>query len=460
MKIRKVVVTTGAIAVVSGYLIGRLHHILDANVSPPPAKDSMADNPAPESNNHGQRVPDQTGTALRWRLALLLVVASGVLSGIAAEAAHPNHVLAEVALLVALALSSFVIRGPRKRTSTEIFVTALILVIVQGLAIAAITLIGITSSDPKRLLELTTVAIIGLGIVIFLIVTWLPGWPYAEPSATAIIAIFLGLLCVPGLSQITKSLQYPDINGQVMLFATGSRTPDLSLGVTVDTVVGPPTSESFFITTVGAKPIHWALLLVGDARIDSNQESQNAKWRAIRLKTPSESTPAYVQAQLFWGSVGKSPSYSMISGRSHATFVDKTGDLRAIQLPFYTSGTLSLVNDADAKKLIVTALGGEPTAPYSSISITGDYLGQFDSIERADPAPQKSSESPPGPISWENYKYIEPSYVVKNESATGKITNFSFVFALLLGAAGAALLASLQSMIHILSRKAQATKDL
>ena len=457
MKIRKVVVTTGAIAAVSGYLIGRLHHIWDANVSSPPTRDNIADSPAPGSNNHEQGVHDQTGTALRWRLALVLVIASGVLSVIAV--AVDINLLAEGALLAALALSSFAIRGPRRRTSREIFIPALILVILQILAVVAVTLIGITSSDPGRLLEWTTVGIIGLGIIMFLMVTWLPGWPYAEPSATAIIAISLALFCVPGLSRITKSLQYPDINGQVMLFATGARTQDLSLGVTVDTVEGPPTSERFFITTAGAKPIRWALLLVGDARIDSSKELQNAKRRAIRLKILGPST--LVQAQLFWGSVGKSPGYSLISGGSHATFVDQAGDLRAIQLPLYVSATLSLVNDTNARKLIVAALGGEPTAqssPVSTISITGDYLGQFDSVEHASPTPLASSDSPPGPISWENYESIEPSYVVKNESATGKMANFSFIFALLLGAAVAGLLASIQSMIHILSRRADATK--
>jgi len=128
--------------------------------------------------------------------------------------------------------------------------------------------------DPTILIELTAFGLTGLGLSLALGASWIPDWPYSESLAAGIIAVALGALCFPALHEFTQPLEYPSVNGGALLFATGPPNQQLTLQVITNPLwqqVGDAQNlEDYSIYSLGNRPVHWALLLYGNARMEKS----------------------------------------------------------------------------------------------------------------------------------------------------------------------------------------------
>lgn len=105
---------------------------------------------------------------------------------------------------------------------------------------------------------------------------------------------------------------------------------------------------------------------------------------------------------------------------------------------------------------VTRALAGTPTfrAPSDfTMNIDAGFLPPSYYVSQAAPAltPDANDQNE---LLWTTHSLsITPSVAVGNDGAADITSDILFVFAILLGVAGAALLASMQSFIHILSSR-------
>ena len=453
MRFRRVAASAGAVAIALVFFLARRHVNMPKRIASSPAPEWVM-----EHSVSGAHRGDRSGKFHRavriypWRLSLCLDGASIVLSVIALATFRGNPLPAGVLVLVAFALSSFVLRGPRQRNYQVIIGITIILVFVQFTGVIFATALGMLNSiDPISLIELTVFGICGFGIALILVVTWVRGWPFAEPLAAGLIAISLGALCLPGVRAFTETLQFPQVNGAALLFATGSQAQEVSLIVITDPLRPPPTPEDFDIESSGSHLIHWALLLVGDARLKRIETSPHVERRDLFVGGSQIVVPVPAPAQLFFGIVNSS-SMSTVTGNSVGRFVNSTSDRLAVSLPAYGQGLLSFVS-SDVRQTIASALGGSPTlrdVGAFKLFLSGGNLTGLESVSQVSPPLTPNAELPKS-IQWSDALRLSPTYVITDQNALDTTSNILFVFAILLGVAGAGLLASLQGIIHAFS---------
>jgi hypothetical protein len=394
-----------------------------------------------------------------------------------------NHLFfASILVLMALAFACWSVRGPRRRHHWPHTVAAIAMLAVTASLIIGFVIASILQSAPaSTILEATLVGIAGLSIALATGVTWIPGWPFAEPIALGLISITLGVLCWPGLSPLLQPVAYPGEDGAALLFAAGPAGQRLSLIVQTDpdNLYGRPTSESFQIANHGSDPDRWALLLLADARLirpavsgyrmltipftidffpPASLVPQNSQSRLVGIV--SDNLLLAYGGQLLNGSLAGGASVD-ITGRSAGQFFEDSAGRSAVSLPFYGQGELAEF-DSKTDKAITGALGASPSViPPSDFTVTvgSGPLYPTESLTLSQPALAAGSGDPTE-LNWDSHSVISVDYQTLNQYEADSATDSLFVFAILLGVAGAGVVASLQSAIRaVLSRTARSGEE-
>ena len=403
------------------------------------------------STGESDRREDQATPAVRRMIPWYLLVGSTGLSVLAiyAQFSHQTHAAA-MAILVAFAFSSFLLRRPRAGASPIILISS-ILFAIQFLAVLGITLnVVLSGPDPAILLQMIAFSICALGLLLFVAVTWMRGWPFAEPLALGLFAVSLGALCLPVLHLISGPPVNSNADDAGTLYATGQANQGLSLNVQFGIFDSPYTTESLQINNRGGYRINWALVLTAGARfrtityVSPHIDREN-------LITFYPLTLNLVSAQIFSGSIDRGSS-ERLTGNSYGRFISNSGAQSSVVLPLYLQG------DPDQAMLfggnrILDALSGYPTYHSDfSVVVSSGHLPPFDSLSQVVPN-MTTLPSDPTELRWASNSSIHASYETINQGVFAAKNDVLFVFAVLLGVAGAALIGSLQATVHILSSR-------
>lgn len=410
-----------------------------------------SDKPLEFNSSTGQsdQREDQAAPRVRRMIRWYLLVGSAGLSLLAIYAVftHQTHAAA-VAILAAFALSSFLLRRPRAGTHQIISIAA-ILFAIQFLAVLGITLnVVLSGPDPAILLQIIAFSICALGLLLFDAVTWMRGWPFAEPLALGLFSVALGVLCLPVLHLISGPPSNSSADDAGILYATGQANQGLSLNVQLNIFDNPYTAESLQIDNRGRYRINWALVLTAGARLKTitHASSHVARESLVIFYPP---TLHLVPAQIFSGSIDPYSSEHLM-GNSYGRFISNNGAQSSVVLPLYMQGDPDLVRLFDGNR-IIDALVGYPTYHSGfSVVVSNGHLPPFDSLSQVVPNMTPLPSDPTG-LRWNSNSTIHINYETINQGVFATKNDILFVFAVLLGVAGAALIGSLQATIHILS---------
>lgn len=401
-------------------------------------------------------VYDKSSSSKPSYLMYLLMAGSITFSALAVWLFYRDQRIAGSLLaLLALALSAFLMGGPWSDKKPSVTILASILLALQLTFVIVLAVLGARSTtNLVALLELSAFGLFGLIIALLGVITWRPDIPFAESFALGIVGIWLGCSCLLPLPAFTGSLNYPHIYGRALLFGTGTATQGLALTVSVD----PTTNEEFFtIQSGGRQKINWALMLIGDARI------HNAFYVPINTKSirmthfPFQETASGPQnAQLFSGSISVGSSES-VNGTSSARFTNSTSDRSAYSFPQYGQGDLQNM-DPFTRQKIINALGGSSTYRVEgnfTTYVSSNNLGAFESVTQATPAVDSNLSATK--LQWTSYYPLSINYATVDQDKLDSTSNALFIFAILLGVAGACVVGGIQGTIHeVLSRNRQA----
>jgi hypothetical protein len=387
------------------------------------------------------------------------------------------HLASRIALVAAMALAAFI--AARRKTILIIRIMAVILLSIQFLILVLGVIYAMEiSRDPIAMLEVTAVGLCGFGVALSPAVFWLRGWEFTEPLAIGLLAISLGLLCLPGLSISTAPLLYPNVEGAALLFATGPKDQNLLMNITanpanpaiIETADEVSAPEDFVVTNPGKQAIHWALLITGVARLHIGRSvgfhsSPALIYRRVAVNTLTipplddsvQAVPPIIppaEGQLFSG-VLPAGAAANVGGASFSSFSNSTIDRTAVMFPYYGEGDIRSV-DKKTKSSILAALHMMPSVrgPHFTLSVTGGQLGPLQSVMASNPNRASGAADSTG-LNWISHQGIVVSYAMVDQDAVDTNNNLLFVFAILLGAAVAGLLTCLQSLIHILSSRKQ-----
>jgi hypothetical protein len=269
----------------------------------------------PVDNSPDSGLPDDLASknSRRFHLMMkLLVQLSGVFASISFSAPYIlrdsfisylivdpyyAHLASRITLVAAMTLAAFI--SARRKTIWIIRIIAILLLSIQFL-ILVLDVINVMEfgRDPIAMLKVTVIGLCGLGVALSPAVFWLRNWAFIEPLAIGLLAISLGLLCLPGLSISTAPLLYPSVEGAALLFATGPKDQEVLMSITTNpanpAISGfadeVAASEDFVVTNLGKQPIHWALLVTGVARLHIGQQvgfhsSQGLTYRRVAVNT-------------------------------------------------------------------------------------------------------------------------------------------------------------------------------
>jgi hypothetical protein len=409
-------------------------------------------------NPEGNGNPHQRLRRLsRFAPYLVIISAAFFLCALLAFVLH-HQFLTGAGLLMAMALSFFVLLKFIQFSKRRFFTRATTgLFLLQFSALAFVTTLGmLSSSDPVGLIGLTALGLTGLVLLLALIASRFPGWPYSEPIAVGLVAAALGALCFPGLREFTASAQFPANSGGAILFAAGLGNQKLTLNVYADLLAGQLYSanswEGFSITTEKGASVRWALLLYGSARL---------KGDLLIPQIEKHDFPQWLHygpVQLFSGSSNGTSTPHLWGGQAMGPFVQSTFDRSAVSLPLYGYFDSFIFPPSDVGREITKELGGAPVSrqpKFFTLKINGGSLPSLDSVSQSSPHMTINANNE---MEWTSSDSMSPQFMATDQGAADTASNVLFVFAVLLGVAGAAFIASLQSFIHILSSR-QSTAD-
>jgi hypothetical protein len=383
-----------------------------------------------------------------------------------------RFVRAQISLLVPFILSVYVVI--RRDVATPRYSDAMIKAVAFAISVILfmfiifVTIRTVNSSgDPILLLETAGFSLCAIGIALLVPVAWFRGWDLTEPLALGVMAVALGALCLPGLRFVTQAVYFPTVSGGAALFAAGPANQGISLDVSVIPPVpsgrnpvsplGNSTTEDFDIENPGNQPVRWAVLIVGDARISDfeDQLTPGIRYRKLSASTaPALARPVssdWVLAfftpppdQLFYGIVN-SKSSAQFGGSTSGQFADTAFSRSAVTLPMYAQGD---IRQFSRQAAILNALGKvKPilrSSKYFTLYVEGGALDSFQTVSEADP-----TLSDPSQPEWTSHSFIQAQYSMVDQRSADTATNVLYVFAVLLGVAGAGVFAALQSTIHV-----------
>jgi hypothetical protein len=327
---------------------------------------------------------------------------------------------------------------------------SLVIMIVSGVGAASAATVGLLVAinlaflvDPIQLLVLAAVGLAALGFGLFLFTTWLSRWSLVEPTALALLAIFLGAVCLAGLRMLSAPLDAPMIYGSGMLFVRADNQGPIRFEVSPNL-----DHDSIILDIINRSPAsaRWALLLIGDARLTASQTTGGVKERGFRAKVGTYTNPSLPKSvQVFSGVTGPN-SFAEIDGKTTTPYIATSISREAVVLPTYGPGNLADLNGTTAV-LIRSALGGSPaslSSRYRNIDVNAGRLDPSITVTQASPP-----LTDPGYLEWTANHPITVSFSILNQHDDDVARNYFFVLAALVGVAGAGLLASVQSAVHV-----------
>lgn len=393
------------------------------------------------------RVPQPTRRAAPSSRARLLLAAGAVLAGVGAgaTAVHHGYVAADGLLLASLALSGVAVRGPARNPAA--FVAAGVVFAAVSIASAWAAVSGYQQvADPYQLLLLAVFGVCGLTVLVLAAASWLPGWSYREPVLLVMQALALGALSLHGLALLGSTLSVPGISGSVLFYA--DQPPGqplyLNVGVTPSPASGIPTFEFMDIVnpSTNTKPASWAVLLTGGARL-AHLDGRGSKVRQQALPGRAAATGVLAEAAglLLWGQVAPG-SVEQFSGQPLSSYVSRDATQTAVSLPDFDLGSI-LNTDPTTLSRVTRDLGVPSTSSGGlSIGVDAGSVSLLNTQVTAFPA-----LADPRFLSWTFHTETAPTYKLADLGAQDSLNSYSFALAVLLGAAGACLLAGLQALL-------------
>jgi hypothetical protein len=352
------------------------------------------------------------------------------------------------ALAVAsLILFGFLLRGPQVRYGRIVVIVSCV---GAGLAIA----LGLTAAvelaltvDPIQLLILGAVGLAALGFSLFLFATWAPGWPYVEPMALAVLAVFVGAVSLTGLRILSSPLDEPTPVGYGELYVQGHTHGPISL-VVATSPQNEDRSVSLDIENLSRSPARWALLLAADARLDHLILDSGVNERRFAVPIGAD-VAGFWGAQLFWGRTAPG-DFDEISGNAVTSYAAASVSRTAVVLPSYGPG-YPPGPDAASAAIIRRVLGGQPAQPSSwhpDITVDAGPLDLLSTVTQARPP-----LADPTWLRWNSHGITFVSFATLNQHADDIVRNYFFALATLVGVAGAGLLAGVQAAVHIAAHR-------
>lgn len=384
-----------------------------------------------------------------WCL-LVLSIGFSALAVYAAENRQPRA--AWTAVLIALAMSAFLIRGSRNHSDVITAIAYFEFFILVTAVLRATFITVFSGYDPAELLQVVVLSVCTLGIVLFVVLTYTRGWPFTEPLVLGLFAVTLGALCFPVINLITIPHIGYNPNDAAELYATGSASDGLALDVQVDPLGPPPTKEVFRVDNRANHRINWVLLVVGGARLKQViRSTDHIEYQTLDIFNPY--FHASRQTQIISGSLNSDSSVSF-SGSSFGRFAESAGSQSVVALPTYDQGYAGF-DSAEQTQPITDALKGHPTLRppgIFSVIVSSGHLPPVYALAQVSPN-MTPTPADPAELRWFSNFGIQANYVAVDPGIAAEHSDVLFVFAVLLGVAGAALIGSLQGVVHILSSR-------
>jgi hypothetical protein len=348
--------------------------------------------------------------------------------------------------------------GPRRPKRANEWALAGFAFLLCAAQFAAVTLLVVShyqTSNPRVLLGIIVLGVCSLGVVMCVAVTWMPRWPFAEPLAIGVVAVALGAICVPELRAFTAALNFPNVAGSAVLFATGAPDQGLALHVAIPSA----DVEDFHISNLsGKKPVRWLLLLQGDARI--SRVRAQPPGIVIHNISSSMGAPSVSRAdslsvdkldmQTISGSIRKGADIE-VKGKVARNFMNRAEGKSAVSLPKYGEGDFDQVGSYYTENFITDSLGGRTaarrTSAYFTVTVTGANLGGFGVVDKWTPGGIPDELTRFGP-QWTDHSSMRIDYATSDEDKVDVTNDFLIILSILLGVAGAGVFASLQSIIQ------------
>jgi hypothetical protein len=373
-----------------------------------------------------------------------------VLAGVGAAAATALHwdIAVGGLLLMSLALSGVAVRGPGPSRSPSIFIAAGAVFVAVSIASGGMVLIGYQQVvDPDQLLLLAVFGVCALTVLVLAVTSWLPNWNYREPVLLIMQAVALGGLSLHGLALLRSTLTVPGISGYVLFYADQPSGQPLYLNVGVTPSPGPGTPTFEFLDIVNpsgnSKPASWAVLLTGGARLTHlDARGPKVHEQALSGHAVRFGALALASGQLLWGQVAPGGT-AQVTGQPLNSYVSRDATQTAVSLPDFDLGSV-LNTDSATLSAITRDLGAPRTSPGRlSIGVDAGSVSLLNTQVTAFPA-----LTDPRFLSWTFHTETAPTYKLVDQDAQNSLNSYSFALAVLLGAAGACLLAGLQSLVR------------
>jgi hypothetical protein len=349
----------------------------------------------------------------------------------------PSHPLFPGLLfLVAIALSSFMVRGPRLHYG-GIPALALLGFQISFFLIPLGLMLTNPSEDSAAQIELAMVGLLSLAIVLITAATWLGRWPLIEPAAIGLISIALGAICIPGVRLYTQPPATPKVQGSAFLFATGMPEQPLSLSAAVNAGF----KEVFHIkNTRYPHSIHWALLVTGDAR------GQDPK-RYIPQTVNYEALQNRGHPQLYSGTLNRGDEVRFVV--HYSKHFCTWGAMHVYcWFPTYGEGDISSLK-APARTAVLNVLKARPVIRGQNFTIkVVSGHEPTDSLAVSVPT-EDSVTSVSNTFGWTSHHRVAVRYITAPSPGNDPTPNALFVYAVILGAAGGGLIVSIQGIIGV-----------
>jgi hypothetical protein len=304
--------------------------------------------------------------------------------------------------------------------------------------------------DPVTTLVLVLVGILVLCVPAALLVARAETRRITEPALYTVIAIIIGLLCLPALRTLTRAAAAVTDNGSVTLYVAGrSRHFTLSNELTLPGIgsgqYGGKTQQHIQIFSSDRKSFRWALVLRGGARLTDPHLDPFSHAKDLGER---DDFGVVQPTQLISGkSTDGIVPYAL--GLTVSTFAADTISRRTVTLPVFQVGDpISGGGRTQLEKDVVTALARPPTQAKVTISIEAGGLESQDSISSVSPPP-----SDPGSLHWRGPGPLNPSFTLVDSDRADTTQNVLFTIAVLLGVAASALLMAIQSTLSYLGSR-------
>jgi hypothetical protein len=371
-------------------------------------------------------------------------------AGLAAR--HQAYIAVGSLLLTSMLFSGRALRG--FRPSGHLFVFGMLLslfALVTAFSAMAVAAGYQQFTDPGQLLLLAVFSLCALAILFMVVMSWLPGWRYREPALLALLTLALGGLSLHGLNLITSVLDIPATTGSVILYADQPTSQHLQVNFQVTPIPFPNPPFPNFVRmeivdpSTNDKPSSWALLLTGDARLTNvttlAHQQTVEETLAGGASTALPEGPVSEPGQLFWDRLTPGEA-SLIIGQPITSYISFNATESAVSLPDFMVGSKQNTDNATMSTIIKDL--GTPGTSSSGLSFDVDAgsVSPLNEVVTAIPPLTDPSE-----LSWTFDTETAPAYKVIEQDALDSQTSYSFALAVLLGVAGAGLLASIQALV-------------